>query len=123
MATGVAEIRLSLRRIFTLICRRTGTFLRRVASYGRHGASMPALALSMAASRATQNCHVVQMTWAPGQPMLIENRLISEGGWIVKPGCRIFNLYRPPNVRLGNSKRIEPWRYHLERIYPDDADD
>jgi hypothetical protein len=48
-----------------------------------------------------QNRHVEQMTWAPGQPTLIEDRLISEGGWIVKPGCRMFNLYRPPNIRLG----------------------
>jgi hypothetical protein len=27
-----------------------------------------------------QNRHVEQMTWAPGQPMLINDRLISEGG-------------------------------------------
>jgi Family of unknown function (DUF5906) len=69
-----------------------------------------------------QNRHVEQMTWAPGQPMLIEDRLISEGGWIVKPGCRIFNLYRPPNIRLGDPNRIEPWLDHLHRIYPDDAE-
>src|SRR3954469_4819266 len=48
-----------------------------------------------------ENRHVEQMTWAPGQPMLIEDRLVSEGGWIVKRGCRIFNLYRPPIIRLG----------------------
>jgi hypothetical protein len=66
--------------------------------------------------------HVEQMTWAPGEPLLIEDRLISEGGWIVKPGCRTFNLYRPPNIRLGNSKRIEPWLNHLHCIYPDDAE-
>src|SRR5436309_1496427 len=47
-----------------------------------------------------QNRHVEQMTWAPGEPMLIEDRLISEGGWIVKAGCRTINLYRPPNIRL-----------------------
>ena len=69
-----------------------------------------------------QNRHVEQMTWAPGEPMLIEDRLISEGGWIVKPGCRTFNLYRPPNIRLGDSKRIEPWLDHLHSIYPDDAE-
>jgi Family of unknown function (DUF5906) len=69
-----------------------------------------------------QNRHVEQMTWAPGQSMLIEDRLISEGGWIVKPGCRTFNLYRPPNIRLGDSKLIEPWLNHLHCIYPDDAE-
>jgi Family of unknown function (DUF5906) len=69
-----------------------------------------------------ENRHVEQMTWVPGQPMLIEDRLISEGGWIVKPGCRIFNLYRPPNIRLGDSKGIAPWLDHLHRIYPDDVE-
>jgi hypothetical protein len=68
-----------------------------------------------------QNRHVEQMTWAPGQPMLIRDRLISEGGLIVKPGCRIFNLYRPPIIRLGDPNRIAPWLDHLQRIYPDDA--
>jgi hypothetical protein len=69
-----------------------------------------------------QNRHVEQMTWAPGHPMVIEDRLISDGGWIVKPGCRIFNLYRSPNIVLGDSKRIEPWLNHIRRIYPDDAE-
>jgi hypothetical protein len=40
----------------------------------------------------------------------------------VKPGCRIFNLYRPPIIRLGNSKMIKPWLDHLHCIYPDDAE-
>lgn len=41
---------------------------------------------------------VEQMTWAPGEPMVIEDRLVSEGGWIVREGCRVFNLYRPPTI-------------------------
>src|SRR5260370_38610043 len=69
-----------------------------------------------------QNRHVEQMTWAPGQPMLIEDRLLSEGGWIVKPGCRIFNLYRPPNIRHCDPNRIEPCLHHLHRTYPDYAE-
>jgi hypothetical protein len=43
-----------------------------------------------------QNKPVEQMTWAPGEPMIIENRLISEGGWIKRQGVSCFNLYRPP---------------------------
>ena len=42
------------------------------------------------------NRAVEQMTWCPGRPTLIEDRLISDGGWIERPGCRCFNLYRPP---------------------------
>ena len=37
---------------------------------------------------------VEQMTWAPGYPMEIKDRLISEGGWIDRPGCTVFNLYQ-----------------------------
>jgi hypothetical protein len=29
-----------------------------------------------------QNAPVEQMTWVPGEPMLIKDRLISDGGWI-----------------------------------------
>jgi hypothetical protein len=42
-----------------------------------------------------QNRSVVQMVWAPGSPMLIEGRVVAEGGWIDKPGATILNLYRP----------------------------
>jgi hypothetical protein len=39
---------------------------------------------------------IEQMTWAPGKPMIIEGRLISEGGWIEHRAVKCFNLYRPP---------------------------
>ena len=44
------------------------------------------------------NSPVEQMTWAPGEPMEITNRLISDGGWIERDGCTVFNLYRPPMI-------------------------
>lgn len=31
---------------------------------------------------------VQQMTWAPGLPMIIENRLVADGGWIERDGVR-----------------------------------
>jgi len=52
-----------------------------------------------------RNRPVEQMTWAPGLPMLVENRLISEGGWIHRNGCKTFNLYRPPDIQLGRENR------------------
>ena len=33
---------------------------------------------------------VEQMTWAPGEPMLIQNRLISDGGWIERTGVTLL---------------------------------
>jgi hypothetical protein len=32
------------------------------------------------------------MTWAPGEPMLIPGRLVSNGGWIKRNGVTCFNL-------------------------------
>ena len=43
------------------------------------------------------------MTWAPGEPMLIPDRLIADGGWIERPGCTVLNLYRPPMIVPGDA--------------------
>src|SRR6185369_727990 len=34
---------------------------------------------------------VEQMTWAPGDPQIINNRLISDGGWFKKTKVRCFS--------------------------------
>jgi hypothetical protein len=68
-----------------------------------------------------QNKPVEQMTWAPGEQKIIEGRLISEGGWIERPGCRCFNLYRPPTIVRGNPREADPWIEHLRRVYVGDA--
>ena len=55
-----------------------------------------------------QNRPVEQMTWAPGLPMVIRDRLISEGGWIERNGVACFNLYRPPTIEPGNAAEAGP---------------
>ena len=65
---------------------------------------------------------VEQMTWAPGEPLTVDGRLIAEGGWFERPGTRTFNLYRPPIVRQGNSANADRWVELVHRLYPDDAD-
>jgi hypothetical protein len=67
------------------------------------------------------NHSVEQMTWAPGQPTLIENKLIADGGWVDRKGVSVFNLYRPPNAKLGNASNAQQWIDHVEKVYPDDA--
>ena len=69
-----------------------------------------------------QNKPVEQMTWAPGLPMLIRNRLVSHGGWINRPGTTCFNLYLPPTIVPGNAAEADPWLDHINKIYPTDAD-
>ena len=65
---------------------------------------------------------VEQMTWAPGEPLIVDGRLIAEGGWFERPGTRTFNTYRPPDVRQGNSANADRWIELVQRVYPDDAD-
>jgi hypothetical protein len=69
-----------------------------------------------------QNRPVEMMTWVPGSPMLIEDRLIAHGGWIERPGCRTFNLYRPPTIKRGDPSKADPYIEHVHRIFPSEAE-
>jgi hypothetical protein len=69
-----------------------------------------------------QNRHIEQITWWPGMPMLIQRRLISEGGWIESNKDSCFNLYRPPTIKLGDATKADPWLEHIHRVFPDDAE-
>lgn len=69
-----------------------------------------------------QHRSVDQMTWAPGEPMVIQDRLVSGGGWIERTGCACFNLYLPPNPPSGDPHQATRWLDHVRRIYPDNAE-
>jgi len=63
---------------------------------------------------------VEQMTWCPGLPMLIEHRLVVDGGWIDREGVTCFNLYRPPRIKLGNAANVGPWLAHARLLFESD---
>ncbi len=69
-----------------------------------------------------QHRPVEQMSWAPGLPTVIRDRLLFEGGWIERPGGACFNLYLPPTITPGDATEAEPWLDHLRYIYPSDAE-
>ena len=72
-----------------------------------------------------QNRPVEMMTWAPGLPLVVPDRLISDGGWIERKGVATFNLYRPPDIVPGDAKKAKPWLDLVRKVYPnpDDADE
>lgn len=70
----------------------------------------------------SKNKPVDQMAWAPGEPMLIQDRLVSNGGWIAQPGCACFNLYRDPPTTQGDAAQASRWVDHIRRVYPTEAD-
>jgi Bifunctional DNA primase/polymerase, N-terminal/Family of unknown function (DUF5906) len=69
-----------------------------------------------------QNRHVEQMTWAPGQEMLVHNRLMADGGWFEKQGVSCFNNYRPPTIKPGDIAKANPWVRHVHNVFGDDAE-
>jgi hypothetical protein len=69
-----------------------------------------------------KNRSVEQMTWAPGLPMIISDKVVKDSGWIDSSGDSVFNLYLPPTIAHGDPTQAGPWLTHVRRIYPDDAD-
>jgi hypothetical protein len=69
-----------------------------------------------------QNRPVEQLTWAPGLPMIVQDKLVADGGWIEREGVRCFNLYRPPVVELGDPAQAQPWVDHVRRVFGGSAD-
>ena len=65
---------------------------------------------------------VEQLTWSPGEPMIIRDRLVADGGFIDRLGSTIFNLYRPPRLLPGQPELAGPWLDHVRRVYPEDAE-
>ncbi len=63
---------------------------------------------------------VEQMTWAPGQPLVVEGKVVRDGGWIDEPNCAVFNRYVPPQDGTGDPARAGSWVDHVKLIYPDE---
>lgn len=70
---------------------------------------------------ADKNQPIDQMTWAPGEPMVVRDRLVNNGGWIERMGCAVFNLYLPPQLEPGNPHAAQPWIEHVEKVFESDA--
>ena len=67
-----------------------------------------------------KNRPVEQMTWCPGLPTLIADRLVVAGGWIERPEVTLFNLYRPSRLELGDAALAERWLAHVRAVYDED---
>jgi hypothetical protein len=65
---------------------------------------------------------VEQMTWAPGLPEMIENKVMADGGWIDHPGCNCFNTYRPAITQSGNAANADRWVEHIAKVFPENID-
>jgi hypothetical protein len=69
-----------------------------------------------------RNDAVEERTWAPGEPQIIENRLVADGGFFAKKGARVFNLYRAPAIIHVINDDVSFWQSHLQQLWPEEAD-
>jgi hypothetical protein len=64
---------------------------------------------------------VAAMSWSPGDPEFIRDRLPVDAGWVHKEGAITCNTYRAPIIRPGNPAGAKRWVDHWHRIYPGEA--
>jgi hypothetical protein len=65
---------------------------------------------------------VDQMSWMPGEPEIITDKVIAAGGVMTRKGRRILNLYIPPTIIPGDPLKAQLWIDHVRTAYPGDAD-
>lgn len=65
---------------------------------------------------------VEQLAWHPGEPEVINDRVLQVSGWVRHEGATVFNMYRAPERARGNASQAGPWLDHVRRVYPADAD-
>ena len=68
-----------------------------------------------------QHRSVERMTWAPGEPEVIEDKLLIDDSWVEKSGARTYNTYLPPTIRLGDPSQAQRWRDLWFKLYSADA--
>lgn len=64
---------------------------------------------------------VEQQTWAPGEPEIVADRLMTPGGWMRRPGVRVYNRYKPPMIEHGDPDQATPWLDLVQGVYPEYA--
>lgn len=64
-----------------------------------------------------KNKGCAQITWAPGEPRIIEDRVIMKGAWITKRGARTYNNYVAPPVITGDEFQVDPWLKLGRKLY------
>ena len=86
---------------------------------GKHGADVLVDVPMSATEWLDEHQPIDQMTWAPGAPMVVRDKLVSNGGWLDRPGCAVFNLYIPPQIQPRQSGR----RFNVDQSCSEDLPD
>lgn len=62
-------------------------------------------------------------TWAPGEPQLLENVVVTDRGPMRVEGALTYNSYvAPERVAPATEEAARPWIEHVRRLFPDPAE-
>jgi Bifunctional DNA primase/polymerase, N-terminal len=64
---------------------------------------------------------VNSMGWAPGEPKIIEDKVLTQDGWIPYAGRKTFNFYIAPTLERIEGD-VSKWVDHIRFIYPEEAE-
>lgn len=76
---------------------------------------------TLASTWLSQHRAVESMGWSPGEPMIIEGKVLTIDGWLQSPGDKTFNRYVPPDIEHIEGD-VSKWLNHIKFIYPSEAD-
>lgn len=69
----------------------------------------------------SQHRGVQSLGWDPAEPMIIEDRVLTQEGWIHSRGDRTFNRYVPPEIAHIEGD-VSLWLDHIRSMYPAEVD-
>lgn len=69
-----------------------------------------------------QHQPIHEVTWFPGAPQIIEDYILRGGVWQHKPSIRSLNTYEAPAPLQPRGGSIEPWLWHIRKVYPGHAE-
>lgn len=70
-----------------------------------------------------KNQSVASLTWAPGEPELVLDRVVNEGGWVRKGKAHTLNLYLPGIIRKGDPEKAGRWVELIHKVFPGEAEE
>ncbi|MGJ5177412.1 DUF5906 domain-containing protein [Bradyrhizobium oligotrophicum] len=76
---------------------------------------------TLATTWLSQHRFVKSMGWAPGEPKIIEDKVLTIDGWIRSPGDKTFNRYVAPHIAHVEGD-VSRWLDHIRTIYLGEAD-
>lgn len=76
---------------------------------------------TLATTWLSQHRFVKSMGWAPGEPKIIDGRVLTNDGWIRSFGDKTFNRYVPPHVEHIEGD-VSKWLNHIRFIYPGESE-